>query len=291
MSVVEQTSNLTHSQKKQMSKQNYRAVLAFPAFVGGFSVVVSAPVAAQTTERPAGIRGLFAGGTGERLVAAPGPDLAAEARESKTRQLREQGHALYVAGKLSEAAKRFEEALHLRPDTVGLFPDLADIYQRAGRTQDALHLYGLQVDRWKDKNPKMLLTYAQLLIQAKQSQEAVAPYHEALSGLPRNDNLPVPLEQRFDNSFVPTPHLEAAIETGLGMLEYQRGYFEKALLHLRRATALYPKFATPQYYLGATLRESPQESDQVSANQALQKAVENGTPTIRSAVIKLTTRP
>ena len=277
-----------------MSKHSHWAVAALLAAAAGFITLAPTAVAAQTPQMPhkpplpRGIRNLFAGGTGEIIVADPDEE---GAEESKARVLQEQGRALYAAGKLPEATKRFEESLRLSPATAGLLWELADIYERTGRTQDELRLFCFEVERWKSKDPETLLTYALLLVKTKQSQAAVAPYHAALSVLPHDYGLTVPLELRFDNYFVPLPHLEAAIETGLGMLEYHWGYFEKALVHLRRAAVLYPKFAAAQYYLGAALRESPKETDRVSANRALQKAVEYGPPAIRSAVDKLTTNP
>ena len=269
---------------------NHWAVIALLGIITGFSTLAPTSVAAQTPQtpqtppRPPGIANLIAGGGSERFNVDP----TFEAKDRKMRLLREQGRALYAAGKLPEAAQRFEESMRLMPDTVGLLWELADIYERTGRTQDELELFRFQVERWHDKNTKPLLTYALLLVKTKHPQEAAAQYHAALSGLPRRDDLVVPLELRFDNSFVPTPRLEAAIETGLGMLEYLPGHREEALVHLKRAVVLYPKFATAQYYLGATLRESPKATDRASANQALQKAVDYGTPAIRSAVNKLT---
>lgn len=269
-----------------MSKRNHGAIVALL----GFIVVLPTRSEAQTITPPSGVQGITTGGTSEILIKV---DPAVEARESKALELRTQGRALYAAGKLSDAAKKFEESLSLSTVTAGLFPELADIYQRTGRTQDAMNLYRFQVNYWKSKDTKTLLTYALLLLKTNQPQEAVTVYHEALIGMPRNEYLVIPLQLRFDiaPASVPTSYLEAAIETGLGMLDYYRGYREKALPHLRRATVLYPNFATAQYYFGAALRQSPDKRDQAMAKKALQKAVEMGTPAIQEAAKKLSTEP
>jgi len=270
-----------------MPHRNYGTFLAVIALSGAYSLAVAAPARAQQTAPPPGNETLFYLPPGETSPVH-------EAHLKKVRDLIEQGRVLYKAGKLPEAAKVFEEALHLNKSSGSVFHELSDIYEKQARWNDAVKLYQPLVNLQKSNDYEKLFKYALVLTKAKRIEEAVQAYHQGLQHLPQTEDqgFYVPLQKRFNNtSYVPAPRLEAAIETALGMIDHWQGYYPQAIPHLRRAISLYPTFATPHFYLGASLRYSLDKTIQADAEKSFQRAIDLGGSEVQASVKKLKAAP
>ncbi|MEN0066861.1 MAG: tetratricopeptide repeat protein [Myxococcota bacterium] len=135
----------------------------------------SAFATAGLTEARDGLR------TGRRVTVPPPADPDRVRAESQ----RNWGRALAADGRAAEAAEAFEAALAISPNDEDVLADLARVYERMRRFDQAVSTYGRLLKALGD-DPDVLVGRADVLRQAARFDEAVADYDRAIAQRPEH---------------------------------------------------------------------------------------------------------
>ena len=218
-------------------------------------------------------------------------DLAFEARQHQYMDLCKEAHRLNQGGKAQEAIELFEQANNLDAnhsnEWVG---ELMNIYQKQGRQSDVVRVYEKAYEPSLRPFFELHMEYALLLLRSNRAEEALMVYHKAIT-LDNQAHYVLPLRKRFDNSVAFSPsRLEGAIETALGMEQYNSSHYDEAVLHLQRATRLSPALANAHFYLGLSLLQSHDQSQKLVAKAELERATYLGATEVKPVIEKLKAR-
>ena len=141
------------------------------------------------------------------------------------------------AGDASGAIQEYQAALQVAPKEPALLSELGQLYQRQGRTDDAVGLY----DKWVQQDP---------------SSQVAANNLAMLLALFRSDRPSLDRALKLSASFT-TSDNASLLDTN-GWVHFKRGEYTDALSVLQRAADLTPKSQEIRYHLGMTELHSGQ---------------------------------
>jgi tetratricopeptide (TPR) repeat protein len=201
----------------------------------------------------------------------------------------ELGMALKDAGKLTEAAAHFEQALHLKPDYPEAHYNLGSILQRTGNLPEAVSHYE-QALRLKPDFAEVHYNYGVALMQVGRPQDAITHYEQAVRINPdyaeAHCNLGITLAQtgRIEDAIA---HFEQALRINpdyadahndLGVVLKQMGRTEEAAAHFEQALRINPDYAEAHYNLGLALEKMNRPTDAIAQFEQALKLRPDFTP-------------
>jgi len=155
------------------------------------------------------------------------------ARQGKTEEAI--GHylkALQLKPNLPEAHNNLTKALQLKPDFAGAHNNLGNIFERQGKTNEALYHYSMAIQLNPDFGDAYF-NFGTLLAQQGKSREAIAQFSQALQ-----------VEPDF-----------AEAHNSLGALLARQGELSRAIEHFREALRIRPDFKKADRNLQVALQE------------------------------------
>ncbi len=196
---------------------------------------------------------------------------------------KEKAIALIYSGIIAMERDRYELArhlflrsLHYDPGSIGAIVNLAILEQRLNNYTAAKE-YALQARRLAPTDNQVLLLLGNILLEGKNTEDAISTYEKAVQGLPEDAlvyyNLALSHLQKqntasaieFFTKAIAKSNMTSLIiraEAHLGQLYFGQGRHNLAIDHLTKATRLAPENARYRYNLGVIYlyKNKPQEA-------------------------------
>lgn len=235
------------------------------------------------------LAGSFSPAAGHGRVVLPSSEQAANLEESD--QLTQFAEKALDAGDYVAAEDNIKKAIVLAPPS-NAYQILTEALYAQGKDEEALRAYK-QINRPEDGSPAVALRYAALLVRSGQWSQALAIYSRETPQFTErfglNDHL-METNCHFTTSLPQPKELEAAINIGLGIVEFQFSSSPPASLNNRKALTdigaalrIEPSSGLANYYYGQVLERSGHKAE---AQSAYLKACESEESDVKLAAKK-----